>query len=205
MISEPDKVALLKIARAAIAARLTAEAEPDPVLVGDLARPAAAFVTLFRHGELRGCIGHLGEDEPLGSVVARCAIAAGTSDPRFPPIAASELATLDIEISVLGPLETVSSAEEIEIGRHGLFVELEGHRGLLLPQVAPEWHWEAETFVAQTCLKAGLPPNAWEKGARLWRFTAEVFGEAEAHSPGLTTGRAAPPARDHRDRSEPWP
>ena len=179
MISEEDRIALLRIARAAITANVTGQAVSEPALSGDLGRPAAAFVTLLCEGELRGCIGHLERDDALGRVVARCAIAAGMSDPRFPPIAASELAVLEIEISILGPLEPARSAQEIEIGRHGLLVELEGRRGLLLPQVALEWKWDAETFIAHTCLKAGLPFNAWENGARLWRFVAEVFGEEE--------------------------
>src|SRR5262245_37092766 len=109
MISDVDRAALLRLAREAIAARVGGQPPAKPVLTGDLARPGAAFVTLHRHGALRGCIGHLEVDEPLGSVVARCAIAAGTSDPRFPPVAAYELAALDIEISVLGPLEEVSA------------------------------------------------------------------------------------------------
>jgi uncharacterized protein (TIGR00296 family) len=91
-----------------------------------------------------------------------------------------ELADIDIELSILGPLESISAVEQIEIGRHGLLVELGWHRGLLLPQVATEWKWTRETFVAQTCHKAGLPPDAWKKGAQIWRFDAEVFGEARA-------------------------
>jgi AmmeMemoRadiSam system protein A len=203
MISDVDRVALLHIAREALAARTSGQPPPNTTLAGALARPGAAFVTLHRHGDLRGCIGHLEVDEPLGLVVARCAIAAGTSDPRFLPVTAHELPALDIEISILGPLEEVSDAGDVEIGRHGLFVEMDADRGLLLPQVASEWRWDAETFIAQTCVKAGLSRDAWKKGARLWRFEAEVFGEAGAGSPGGATDRAAPPGSGRRGPSEP--
>jgi uncharacterized protein (TIGR00296 family) len=109
--------------------------------------------------------------------VPRCAVAAGTTDPRFPPITPQELDELDIEISLLGPLEPVAGPQDIQIGRHGLVVEQGWQRGLLLPQVATEWQWDAETFLAHTCHKAGLPRDAWKHGAQVFRFEAEVFGE----------------------------
>lgn len=179
MTSESDRAALLAVARDAIRARLTGAASPSVrTHEGALAVPAAAFVTLHRRGALRGCIGHLQTDRALASVVAQCAAAAAVEDPRFPPVAADELPDLDIELSVLGPLEPVSRLDEITVGRHGLVVERGWHRGLLLPQVAAEWKWDAKTFVAHTCQKAGLPRDAWpEGGARLFRFEAEVFGE----------------------------
>lgn len=177
MTSEADRQLLLHIARRALTAHVTGvpmqEAESSDVLV----RPSGAFVTLHHHGELRGCIGHVEANEPLGRVVARCAVAAGTSDPRFPAVTPAELAHIDIELSILGPLESISTIEHIEVGRHGLVVELGWRRGLLLPQVATEWKWNRETFVAQTCHKAGLPLDAWKTGATIWRFDAEVFGE----------------------------
>ena len=144
-----------------------------------LARPGGAFVSIHNHGELRGCIGHIEADEPLGRVVLRCAVAACSTDPRFPGVTASELPELQIEVSLLGPLEPIAGAEDIEIGRHGLMVEHGWNRGLLLPQVAVEWCWDSETFLTHTCHKAGLPRDAWKKGARIWRFEAEVFGEGE--------------------------
>ena len=88
-----------------------------------------------------------------------------------------ELAGLEIEVSLLGPLEPIASPDDIEVGRHGLLVERDWQRGLLLPQVATEWRWDRETFLAQTCHKAGLPRDAWKQGARVWRFEAEVFGD----------------------------
>jgi AmmeMemoRadiSam system protein A len=142
-----------------------------------LERPGGAFVTIHKHGELRGCIGHVEANEPLGRVIVRCAVAACSSDPRFPPVTASELSQLAIELSLLGPLERLAGPEHLELGCHGLVVERNWHRGLLLPQVATEWGWDRETFLAETCRKAGLPPEAWRYGAEVWRFEAEVFGE----------------------------
>jgi AmmeMemoRadiSam system protein A len=182
MIDAADRAAMLKMARDAIAtrvksARVTAEKSLEsPALNTN----AAAFVTLHRNGELRGCIGHLGTDQPLAQVIPHCAVAAATEDPRFPSVSADEVDRLDIEISVLTPLEPISGPGDIVIGRHGLVVEQGWHRGLLLPQVATEWNWDAETFVAQTCRKAGLPMDAWRRGAKLFRFSAEVFSESDS-------------------------
>ena len=134
-------------------------------------------MTLHKRGELRGCIGHIEPTEPIGRVVPRCAVAACSSDSRFPPVAAGELDVIDIEISLLGPLEAIAGPQEISVGRHGLVVERGWRRGLLLPQVAAEWGWDAETLLSHTCLKAGLAHDAWRKGAQVWRFEAEVFSE----------------------------
>jgi AmmeMemoRadiSam system protein A len=146
---------------------------------GVFARRGGAFVTLHTHGSLRGCIGHVEDDEPLGRVIPRCAVSAATHDPRFPMIDPAELSILQIELSLLGPLESINGPADIEIGRHGLVVERGWSRGLLLPQVATEWQWDVETFLAHTCRKAGLPDNAWKDRATLWRFEAEVFGEPD--------------------------
>ena len=168
---------LLRLARETIVAHVTGAAAPAAPACEAAERPGAAFVTLHSRGELRGCIGHIEATEPLGRVIARCAAAASSTDPRFPPVEASELPALDLELSVLGPLELIAGPDDIEIGRHGLVVELGSHRGLLLPQVASEWQWDRQTFLAQTCQKAGLPRDAWKQGAKVWRFEAEVFGE----------------------------
>src|SRR5436309_1597735 len=146
MTSESDRRLLLQLARAAVAAHVTGAAAPSVDPCEAALRPGAAFVTLHHHGELRGCIGHVEHNERLGRVIARCAVAACSTDPRFSPVAASELEGLEIELSLLGPLEAIASAEEIEIGRHGLVVEMGWHRGLLLPQVATEWKWDRSTF-----------------------------------------------------------
>jgi AmmeMemoRadiSam system protein A len=177
MTSEHDRQLLLKLAREALAAHVGTAPAHVPGQVEVLARLGGAFVTLHSHGELRGCIGHIEPNDALGRIVPRCAVAAGTTDPRFPPITATELDQLDIEISLLGPLEPIAGPQAIEIGRHGLVVEQGWQRGLLLPQVAAEWNWDAETFLAQTCHKAGLARDAWQHGAKVWRFDAEVFSE----------------------------
>ena len=109
--------------------------------------------------------------------MVRCAGDAATLDPRFPPLPLDDLPKVVLEISVLGPVEPVADSAEIEVGRHGLVVEQGTHRGLLLPQVPTEWGWDRATFVSQTCVKAGLAPDAWRSGARLFTFEADVFGE----------------------------
>jgi uncharacterized protein len=177
MTSDPDRRLLLQLAREAITAHVASAPLPEPVMSGVLARPGGAFVSIHNRGELRGCIGHIEANDPIGRVVLRCAVAACSADPRFPVVTAAELPALDIELSLLGGLEPITGATDIEIGHHGLVVEQGSSRGLLLPQVAVEWRWSPETFLAQTCHKAGLPLDAWKKGARIWRFEAEVFGE----------------------------
>jgi len=179
MTSEEDRERLLRIARDAIGAHVNgAVAVLDKASSDRLSGPGGAFVSIHHRGELRGCIGHIEADRSLARVVLECAVAACSADPRFPPVSAAELASLEIEVSLLGPLEPIASPDDIEVGRHGLLVEQHGQRGLLLPQVATEWRWDRETFLAHTCHKAGLPRDAWKQGAKLWRFEAEVFGEA---------------------------
>jgi AmmeMemoRadiSam system protein A len=175
MISASDQQRLLDVARTAILATVTGTPPPPWRAEGELARTAAAFVSLHVGGHLRGCIGHLDEDDPLLHTVARCARLACTEDPRFPAVTAAEVASLDVEISVLGPFQRVSSVTDIIVGRHGLLVERDRRRGLLLPQVATEYLWTAERFVEQTCRKAGLPSDSWPREATLYRFEAEVF------------------------------
>jgi AmmeMemoRadiSam system protein A len=177
MTSDTDRHLLLRVAREAIAAHVGAAPAPVHGDGGVLARPGGAFVTLHKRGDLRGCIGHVEAIEPLGTVVRRCAVAACSRDPRFPPIAPDELDHIELEISLLGPLEPIAGSQDVVVGRHGLVVERDRRRGLLLPQVATEWQWNAEQFLAHTCRKAGLPADAWHNGAMVWRFEAEVFGE----------------------------
>ena len=151
---------------------------PDANLPDALRRPGAAFVTLHAGGRLRGCIGAIEPREySLAETIVMMARAASREDPRFEPLRPDELRGLHVEISVLGPLVPVASADEIVVGRDGLVVEEGYRRGLLLPQVPVEWGWDRETFLDQTCVKAGLPPDAWRRGAQVFRFEAEVFGE----------------------------
>jgi len=139
-------------------------------------QPLGAFVTLTKYQQLRGCIGYPEPALPLFQAIIHGAASAALQDPRFPPVAPAELDDLHIEISVLSPLQP-TLAEQVEVGTHGLVIE-QGHaRGLLLPQVPVEWGWNRDEFLAQICRKAGLHPDAWQRGARLFTFTAEVFSE----------------------------
>jgi len=141
-----------------------------------LAEPRGAFTTLHLWGKLRGCIGYVAPIDSLYKTIADTARAAAFDDPRFEPVALVEAPDLQVEISVLSLPQPIRS-DEIVVGKHGLIVTHGSRRGLLLPQVPIEWEWDRDTFLAQTCLKAGLPPDAWQYGAELQGFTAEVFGE----------------------------
>jgi AmmeMemoRadiSam system protein A len=177
MLDEATRRALLRRARAAIASTIGVDLDDEPSMVSPPNMLAGAFVTLRVRGELRGCIGYPEGDQPLVEVIERCAISAAVADPRFPAVSSSEWPQIEMEISVLGPVEPLNDLADIEIGRHGLIVELGRRRGLLLPQVASEWKWEREEFASQTCVKAGLPRDAWRTGAAIYKFEAEVFGE----------------------------
>jgi AmmeMemoRadiSam system protein A len=175
--NETDRLRLLLIARHAIAAHATGTPPPAVDEASLACRRGGAFVTLHKEGELRGCIGHVAADDLLTAVVARCAVAASSADPRFPAVGCAELPLIQIEISLLGVFEPIVGPSDVEIGRHGLLIEHGRRRGLLLPQVAVEWQWDAATFLDQTCRKAGLPAEGWRNGATAWRFEAEVFSE----------------------------
>jgi AmmeMemoRadiSam system protein A len=177
MITQDDQQRLLTLARQALDARVSRQRPPDVAAGGALALRRAAFVSIHCHGDLRGCLGRLTLEMPLGETVVQLATVVADSDPRFSAVVSSELPDLRIEISVLTPPREVASAEEIEIGRHGLIVEDGNRRGLLLPQVASERGWDRETFLEHTCLKAGLPRDAWKQRARILVFEAQVFGE----------------------------
>jgi len=174
-----QRTGLLGIARRALGGYLgEGKIPPEEGARGKLAAPGAAFVTLTKNGRLRGCIGYTEAVAPLFKVVQECAVAAATEDPRFPPVSSNELPSLRVEISVLTPLVPILP-EEVEVGRHGLMVSQGRMRGLLLPRVPVDFGWDRETFLDQTCVKAGLPPSAWRHGATLRAFSAEVFGEEE--------------------------
>ncbi len=143
---------------------------------------AGAFVSLHEGEELRGCIGQIAPDRELYRIVQSCAVSAALHDPRFPPLTAQQVPRVDIEISVLTPMVRVTRIEEIEVGRHGLYITNGYRRGLLLPQVATQYGWSREVFLAQTCRKAGLPENAWRDPATsILSFEAQVFSEGESH------------------------
>ncbi len=174
--SSEERNLLLQLAHESIAARLRG-CKPDLTPPNEhLAERRGAFTTLHLEGKLRGCIGYVFPVASLYQTIAETAAAAAFEDPRFYPVDDEEALLLKIEISVLSPLKAISP-EDVEVGKHGLVVTYMGRRGLLLPQVPIEWGWERETFLDQTCIKAGLEPDAWRQGARLEAFTAEVFGE----------------------------
>jgi AmmeMemoRadiSam system protein A len=179
MFTEEQQRTLVEIARRAIARSVNGSEPGDVPTIPGLPEATGAFVTLKKRGALRGCIGTLECRRALPEEVARVAVSAAREDPRFEPVRPSELADLDVEVSVLGPLEPIDPHDPaaIEIGRHGLVVEQGWRRGLLLPQVATEWGWDRETFLAHTCAKAGLPHDCWRTGARVFRFAADVFGD----------------------------
>lgn len=176
LLDEVEQQALLTLARASLEAHVRGEVPPEAKRGGLLDAPRGAFVTLHRQGQLRGCLGRIEVDQPLVDTVVYLAAVVADSDPRFEPVTAVELSLIDVEISVLTPEREVRSIDEIEVGRHGLIVERGLRRGLLLPQVATDHAWDRETFLSHTCLKAGLPTDAWRHGARMLVFEAQVFG-----------------------------
>ncbi len=178
MITDIQKHTLVDIARAAVTAAVTGT-PMEEVGIENPPPASGAFVTLKKRGELRGCIGTLECRAPLAVEIARVAVSAAREDPRFDPVHAGELPDLDVEVSILGPLEEIDplDPDAFVIGRHGLVVQQGWRRGLLLPQVATEWGWNREEFLQHTCRKAGLSPDAWQRGATVYRFAAEVFGD----------------------------
>ncbi len=181
MLAEEDRALLISLAREAIQAAVMGTPAPVPPLADVCQSSAGAFVTLTSRGELRGCIGQTEPDDPIGALIVHCAAAAALADPRFPPVSRDELELLAVEISVLTPPESVVSIDQIDVGRHGLIVEQGRHRGLLLPQVATEHGWSREEFLSHTCRKAGLPVDAWRRGAQIFCFEAEIFGDSRPH------------------------
>ncbi|MCX5912546.1 MAG: AmmeMemoRadiSam system protein B [Deltaproteobacteria bacterium] len=142
----------------------------------NLQEKRGAFVSLHKSGRLRGCIGQIVPAKPLYQTIEDMAVAAAFDDPRFEPLAAKELPDLELEISVLTPMERMKKADEIEIGKHGLYIKKGFSSGLLLPQVAAEYGWDRTTFLEETCRKAGLPRSAWkEKSTEIYLFSADIF------------------------------
>lgn len=178
-LSEADKKLLLQIARDSIEAHLLDK--ELPALKGapaSLCQARGAFVSLHRKGQLRGCIGFLEAVKPLGQAVREMAAAAAFHDPRFRPLGKNELADLEVEISVLSPMQLVKNIDEIQVGTHGLYIVQGYCRGLLLPQVATEYNWDRLTFLGQTCCKAGLAPEAWkDPSTKIYLFTAEIIAD----------------------------
>jgi len=177
-LSDDDRKAILELAaqgvREAVLHGLPLSTYPT---FGIFVEPRGLFVTLHHGKKLRGCIGVIEGSAPLGENLARCAADAALRDPRFAPLRPEELAGLEIEVSLLTPIHPIR-ADELEIGRHGLMVERGLQRGLLLPQVATEHRFSREQFLAETCVKAGLPRESWkEPETRLYGFECEIVAE----------------------------
>lgn len=178
-LSDEEKEELMKIAKETIHCAVKGEKIPDFAIKNELLKEnRGAFVTITKEGDLRGCIGYSFPVDSLYKVVSEVAQSAALHDPRFPPLTEEELNDIEIEISVLTPLEEVKDVSEIEVGKHGLLIEKYGYKGLLLPQVAAEYNWDREKFLEQTCYKAGLDRNAWkEPDTVIKKFSAEIFGQ----------------------------
>jgi len=179
MLDDSDKSELLTLARTTLETYFSENRVPDyHTTRPELLARRGAFVSLHRGEELRGCIGQIFADRELFRIVQNCALSAALEDSRFYPVTSEELPELTIEISALTPLQRVRNVEEIEVGKHGIYIIRGSHRGLLLPQVATQYEWDRDTFLSQTCRKAGLPESAWcDPQTSIQVFSAEVFSE----------------------------
>ncbi|MBE0598645.1 MAG: AmmeMemoRadiSam system protein A [Desulfuromonadales bacterium] len=180
VLNAHEQNVLLAIARQAIETHVrTGNPYIEPREEMALNRRNGCFVTIKQRGQLRGCIGNFQSEHPLFREVAEMAVASATKDPRFYPMKEEDLTEFALEISVLSPLRKIDNIQEIEVGRDGIYLEKGFYRGVLLPQVAIEHGWDRETFLKQTCLKAGLPTNAWNsEDAEIYVFNAQIFGGA---------------------------
>ena len=180
-LNKEEKVYLLKLVRSTITHYLQTGKLIESTHDSDkLKEKFGVFVTLHKNGKLRGCIGYIEGIDALHNAVVVMAHSAAFRDPRFPPVDMDEVDDLEIEISVLSPLKKIEKIDEITVGQHGLVIKQGLSRGLLLPQVAPEWGWDRKEFLEQTCQKAGLPKNAWEdQQTEIYIFSAEIFNEKD--------------------------
>ncbi len=180
-LTEQDKSCLLSLARKTIfskSQKTSLKVTPPDSKV--LKEKRGAFVTLNSFGKLRGCIGYIEGIKPLYLTIIDMAEAAAFDDPRFAPVQVNEIGNLEIEISVLTPLRTIQNIDEIKVGVHGLLIQKGGYQGLLLPQVATHYNWNRDTFLDQTCIKAGLPAGGWkDSDVTIKIFSAQIFSESE--------------------------
>jgi uncharacterized protein len=185
-LASAEKQKILEIARRVLTAAVERRDPPPSFPDAEfMQRSQGAFVTLHRRGRLRGCIGQLPSRDTLLQVIVHCAAAAAREDPRFEPVLPNELPDIEIEVSVLSEPFAIT-IDAIEPGKHGLIVSRGWQRGVLLPQVAQQFHWSAERFLEETCAKAGLEPAAWKNPeVRVEAFTAEVFSESEFRQPAI--------------------
>lgn len=176
-LSDKDKKLLKKIARESIESIVRGEPLPELKVESEILREKrGAFVTIEKHGNLRGCIGYIEAVQPLHITIKEMAQAAALKDPRFPAVTPEELDDLELEISVLTPLRRIKDTKEIEVGKHGIYMKTGGYSGLLLPQVATDYGWDRLTFLKQTCRKAGLDAECWKrKEVEIYVFSADIF------------------------------
>ena len=184
MISPQARRKLLGIAREAVAAAVGSERPPaTPVDDPELQGKQGAFVTLKTHGQLRGCIGRFVSNEPLWKTVREVAVDSATQDPRFRHmrLRPEDMVALEIEISVLSPMQRIDNPLDIELGVHGIYIRRGSNAGTFLPQVATEQGWTKEEFLSYCCAhKAGLPPDAWkDPDTAVLVYTAEIIEEGE--------------------------
>ncbi|PKN71915.1 MAG: AMMECR1 domain-containing protein [Deltaproteobacteria bacterium HGW-Deltaproteobacteria-10] len=179
-LTPKEKELLLDIAIKTISGKVNNRLPMITVDSVTLQEKRGAFVTLKKRGHLRGCIGYIKAVKPLWETVQEMAVAAAFHDPRFPSLQADELKDLSVEISVLSPLQRIKNINEIEVGKHGLYIVRGYNSGLLLPQVAVEYGWDRETFLRETCHKAGLPSEEWmDKETEIYIFSADYFGDVD--------------------------
>jgi AmmeMemoRadiSam system protein A len=186
-MDERDKKVLLQIARNSVesAVKGTSNDQTQVEITSPVLKEKnGAFVTLRTRGTLRGCIGRMISDTPLHKLVSEMAVSAATDDPRFNKIQPSELDDLEIEISVLSPLQEVDDPLDFELCRHGIYITKDSATGCFLPQVAADTGWTKEEFLTQCCsTKAGMSPDAWKKGdVDVYIFTSEIISEKDVDS-----------------------
>ena len=178
LLTKKERKELLKIARETIVGYVSNQKVPVVVTASPgLNLHSGCFVTVKQKEELRGCIGNFVSDQPLYLLVQEMAVSAATRDPRFYPMKSDDLADFTLDISVLSLLEKVVSVEEIRVGKHGIYIIKGSYRGVLLPQVATEYGWSRDQFLQHTCIKAGLPEDAWQGECEIYIFSAQVFGD----------------------------
>lgn len=176
--SQDERRILLRLAHDSILAELDhRDISLDPP-TPHFSQPRGVFTSLHLGGALRGCVGYVLPVNPVYRAVGETARAAAFEDTRFYPVRREEAVALEIELSILSPPQPISP-KEIEVGKHGLLISMAGYRGLLLPQVPVDHSWDREMFLRETCRKAGLPQDAWEQGAVIEAFTAEIFGDEQ--------------------------
>ncbi|MBO8179355.1 MAG: TIGR00296 family protein [Archaeoglobus sp.] len=184
LLSKEDGERAVKLAREAIETYLEERKILQKRLDGVFSEKRGVFTTLTKHGNLRGCIGFPYPVKRLDEAIIESAIAAAVDDPRFEPVRLSEMDEIVVEVTILTPPEKIDAKPKdlpshVEIGRHGLIVKMGPFSGLLLPQVAVEYNMDAEEFLSETCMKAGLPPDCWLTGAEVYRFEGQIFKEKE--------------------------